>query len=85
MNRSTATVAERRALLGEAAVYSLDDAVSLLPGKRETVVQWLRESQLVRPGPAGDVVVWGDVLAMLRGAGGRVSGAHPGVRVKAME
>ena len=60
-----ASIAERRARLGSAAIYSLSEAAQLLPGSDKECRAWLRAQGLVRPGPGGDVVRWDEVQAQL--------------------
>lgn len=62
---SKVSIAERRARLGSAAIYSLSEAAQLLPGSDKECRAWLRAQGLVRPGPGGDVVRWDEVQAQL--------------------
>lgn len=60
-------ISERRAALGAAAVYSVAEAAELIPGSVDTTKAWLRQHGLVVAGPSGaEVVVWGDVVELLR-------------------
>jgi hypothetical protein len=68
--RSASPAASRRREYADAAVLPLAQAVDDLPvGRRSDREAWLRSRGLVIPAPwsdAGEVVVWGDVLAALR-------------------
>jgi hypothetical protein len=56
-----------RLQLGEAAILSVDDAVRLLPRRQEDAERWLRERVKVHDLDGTPVVIWGEVLAALRG------------------
>lgn len=66
-----------RLQLGGAAVLSPSKAAELLPVRDADGVRWLREHGLVRHiAGLGEVVVWGDVLDLIR-AGGAVASERP--------
>ena len=63
----TMPVRDRRLLLGDAAVLSLDEACALLPMDKQAARAWLNRHGVVRELGRNNVVVWGDVLTVLRG------------------
>lgn len=66
-NRKKTTIDERRAAMGPSAVLSPTKAAELLPVRETEALAWLRGKGLVIEDPElGDVVIWGDVLEMLR-------------------
>jgi hypothetical protein len=54
-------------LLGAAAVLSVSDAAELLPGSHARRVAWLKARRLVRDLDGDPVVIWGEVIDVLRG------------------
>ena len=61
------TLTQRRLAMGEAAIYPLDTACSLLPGTSTEAREWLKDRRLVLDMGGVDVVVWREVLAELTG------------------
>ena len=60
--------ADRRLLLGSAAVLSVTEAAELLPWSDSVARRWLRDEKLIAKGPTGkDLVLWGKVTARLFG------------------
>lgn len=51
---------------GAAAVLPIREAVRLLPGRDAEIRTWLSTHGLVRQLNGADVVIWGDVLEVLR-------------------
>lgn len=57
---------EARLLLGDAAVFSVEEAVRLLPFRDGTAREWLEEHGLVHNrSELGRYVLWSEVLAAL--------------------
>lgn len=68
---SAVTRSAERLQLGAAAVLSPSRAAELLPVREADGIRWLRERELVRRVPGlGEVVVWGEVLDLIRGGAG---------------
>ena len=57
-----------RAALGAAAVVSVRVAAEWLPWSDQDARLWLRRRGLVREVDGREVVVWGDVVAAIRGS-----------------
>lgn len=71
-------IEERRARLGDAAIYSVRQAAELLPWETSDAVQWLHRMGLVRVVAGGrEVVSWREVLAQVEAAG-RPAASLPG-------
>jgi hypothetical protein len=62
------TRSELRVQLGDAAVVTVHEAAKRLPITDSDAEQFLRERGLVRSLKGKEVVIWGDVLAALRGS-----------------
>lgn len=63
---SRLTAKQKRAMLGEAAVLSVDHAAELLPWRTHEAREFLRQEHLIRSLRGHDFVIWADVLAVLR-------------------
>lgn len=56
---------ELRRQLGDAAVYSVAEAVALIGGNEARTRRWLRDAGLVRETPVGRRVFWDEVRRAL--------------------
>ena len=74
MGKRSRDIHDDRLLLGEAGVISVEEAARRLPMSDAEARTWLRDADLVhRPDGKHAMVVWGEVLAAIRGErrGGR--------------
>lgn len=58
---------ERQELFGGEAVLTITDAADGLPMTHGEAVRWLKDHELVHDLGGRAVVIWGDVLEVLRG------------------
>lgn len=61
-------VRTERLALGAAALLTPAHAARLVGGDVRQVQAWMRAAGLIRRGPAGERVIWGDVLAAYEAA-----------------